>query len=305
MQKTTNVFNRRQFIQTSSWIIGGVLVSPLLQACQTGDVSFGWVTDIHYAEAKVKWDRYFTESKEKLAEAILLYNQLLPDFVIETGDFKDENTEPDKTKTLQYLKEIEAVFQGFKGPKYHVLGNHDVDSLSKAEFLSNVINTGISPDKSYYSYVINGWRFIVLDACFRSDGVAYDNNNFKWHDTFVPAEQLKWLKAELHQSEEPVCVFTHQPLDGEGDLFVNNALEMRQILEESKKVHAVFQGHRHEGDCKEINGIHYITQIAMVDYSGPENSSYSTVTISSDGIIQIKGYRRAMSHSLRYLIETR
>lgn len=304
MQETRNVITRRQFIQTSVWITGGVLVSPLLQSCKADNVSFGWVTDIHYAQAQVKWDRYFAESKDKLEEAILLYNQLVPDFVIETGDFKDENAEPDKAKTLQYLKEIEAVFQGFKGPQYHVLGNHDVDSLSKEEFLTNVINTGIAPGKSYYSYVVKGWRFVVLDACYRNDGVAYSNNNFQWYDTSVPDAQLTWLKDELLKSSEPICIFIHQPLDGEGKLYVNNALEVRRVLEASKKVHAVFQGHRHEGDYKLINGIHYITQKAMVDYSGPANNSYSIVNISNSGVIQVEGYRRAASHVFNQLVES-
>ncbi|MCG8581257.1 MAG: metallophosphoesterase [Bacteroidales bacterium] len=303
MKESHKLISRRQFIQTSSWLVGGVFVSPFLQSCNAGNVSFGWVTDIHYADAKVKWDRYFGESKDKLSEAVSLYNQSNLDFAIETGDFKDENAEPDKVKTLQYLKEIEAVFKEFKGPRYHVLGNHDVDSLSKEEFLTNVINTGISPDRSYYSYVLNGWRFIVLDACFRNDGVAYDNNNFKWYDTYMPAEQLTWLKDELRQSTEPVCIFIHQPLDGKGDLFVNNSKQVRQLLEESQKVHAVFQGHRHEGGYQLINGIHYITQKAMVDYSGPENNSYSIVSISTGGDILINGYRQAESHALSDLVE--
>ncbi|WP_439184962.1 metallophosphoesterase [Carboxylicivirga taeanensis] len=292
------MINRRQFIQTSSWVAGGLVLSPFLSGCGAGELAFGWVTDIHYAQAPVKWDRYFSESREKLAEAMLLYNDGQMDFVIETGDFKDEEPIPIKENTLQYLRDIEAVFKHFTGPRYHVLGNHDVDSISKTEFQSVIRNTGISPDKTYYSFVQKNWRFIVLDACFRADGVPYDTNNFKWYDTSIPEEQLQWLEMELARSKEPVCVFVHQPLDGEGKLFVNNAEQVRQVLEGSGKVTAVFQGHRHEGDYKVINGIHYITQKAMVDFSGMTNSSYSVVRLSPEGLVTIQGYRRAASRIL-------
>ena len=292
------MMNRRQFIETGSWLLSGAFISPFVTSCAPCSISFGWVTDIHYALAKVKWDRYFSESKEKLSEAILLFNELGLDFAIETGDFKDENEIPDKQKTLQYLRDIESVFARFKGPRYHVLGNHDVDSLSKQEFQREVTNTDIPHEQTYYTFSRNGWTFVVLDACFRSDGVAYDNNNFEWYDTAVSKTQLLWLKKVLDESQQPVCVFIHQPLDGEGNIYVNNALEVRQILEESKKVCAVFQGHKHEGGYSEINGIHYITQKAMVDYSGMSNSSYSLVEISKDGNIHIKAYRRAESRVL-------
>jgi len=292
------MINRREFIKASSWFIGGTLIVPSIQSCAPQAISFGWVTDIHYALAKVKWDRYFFQSKDKLAEAVLLYNQLNLDFVIETGDFKDENAVPDKQKTLTYLRDIEAVFAKYNGPRYHVLGNHDLDSLSKDEFQSVVLNSGISNAHTYYSYVKKGWRFIVLDACFRSDDVAYANNNFQWYDTAVSQSQLKWLKGELNDSVEPVLIFIHQPLDGVGQLFVNNADEVRSVLEQSGKVMAVFQGHRHEGGYSPINGIHYITQKAMVDFSGMTNSSYSVVAISNEGDINIKGYRRAESRML-------
>ncbi|MBR8536883.1 metallophosphoesterase [Carboxylicivirga sediminis] len=292
------MISRRQFIQTSSWVIGGMALSPLLYGCQPGHVAFGWVTDVHYAQAVMKWDRYFTESREKLFEAILLYNEKKLDFAIETGDFKDEDPTPDKQRTMAYLRAIEEVFAYYKGPRYHVLGNHDVDSISKQEFQSAVTNAGISPDKTYYTFVHNDWRFIVLDACFRGDGVPYDTNNFDWYDTAIPQQQINWLEQELSNSSQPVCVFVHQPLDGEGKLYVNNAQQVRQVLEASNKVLAVFQGHRHEGGYNLLNGIHYITQKALVDFSGITNNSYSIVRLTPDQQIIIQGYRRAASRVL-------
>jgi hypothetical protein len=54
----------------------------------------------------------------------------------------------------------------------------------------------------------------------------------------------------------------------------------------SDKVLAVFQGHSHKNDPKEINGIHYCTLVAMVEGSGAENNGYSTMDILDGGTIR-------------------
>lgn len=128
--------------------------------------------------------------------------------------------------------------------------------------------------------------------------MPYDNGNYKWYDTAIPKFQLIWLKQTLASSPLPVVVFSHQLMDGEGELYVKNAREVRALLEDSSKVQIVFQGHKHEGDYHQINGIHYITQKAMVDGSGAENSSYSIVELKHNGEITIEGYRKAVSHEI-------
>lgn len=142
--------DRRSFLKVSAWTIAGTAFLPGLTSCAQGPIRFGWVTDIHYALAPVKWGRYFSEGTQKLSEAITLFNQQALDFVIETGDFKDQNEPAEKRQTQSYLKEIEAQFAQFNGPRYHVLGNHDLDSLSKMEFQSLVQNSGITPDQTFF-----------------------------------------------------------------------------------------------------------------------------------------------------------
>jgi len=67
---------------------------------------------------------------------------------------------------------------------------------------------------------------------------------------------------------------------------------MPKLLEDSNKVLAVFQGHVHEEIHKEINGVHYITQLGMVDGNGLENNSFSIVPIDEKQI-QVDGHKRA------------
>jgi hypothetical protein len=55
---------------------------------------------------------------------------------------------------------------------------------------------------------------------------------------------------------------------------------------------AVFQGHSHKTDHKEINGIHYCTIAAMVEGSGEENNAFATIDIFTDGSIRVTGFYR-------------
>ncbi len=293
--------DRRKFVKTSSVLLTGTLVWPASGLGQKQRLKFGWVTDIHYAFRETKWNRFYSESILKLKEAVELFNSSRLDFVIETGDFKDQNEQPDYEKTMQYLKKVEGEFAKYKGDRFHVFGNHDVDSISKDDFLNIVENSGIPKDKSYYSFERNGIKCIVLDACFRSDGTPYNKGDFDWTDTIIPDPQLNWLKNELTGNGFPVIVFVHQRLDGPGNenYYVNNSEEIRKILEDSGKVLAVFQGHYHEGAYNKINSIHYITEKALIEGSGYDNNSYSIATVTVSGDIRINGFRKMEDLKIR------
>jgi predicted phosphodiesterase len=298
------VITRRVFLKSSAGLLAGAGVSQLscavrpFSAKRRGACRFGIVTDCHYADADTRNGRYYRQSLEKLAECVELMNAKKVDFLIELGDFKDENKKPVEEKTIAHLRAIEQVFQQFTGPTYHVLGNHDMDSISKEQFLANVDNTGIDPRRSYYSFVLGGFHFVVLDANFRKDGVAYDHGNFNWASANVPEHELEWLGEDLGRARGPVIVFIHQLLAGVGTHRVKNAREVRSILESSGKVAAVFQGHKHKGMYSQIEGIHYYALKALVEGSGDENNAYAIVEILPDGIIAITGYRKAESRRM-------
>lgn len=256
---------------------------------------FGIVTDSHYADTNERNNRFFRESVDKMAECVEFMNRQKVDFLVELGDFKDQDNSPVEERTLWYLWTIEKVFQRFQGPKYHVLGNHDMDGISKEQFLKNITNTSVYSEQTFYSYDSHGVHFVVLDANFRADGAAYDHGNFEWTDTSIPQVQLDWLQKDLEATYLPTIVFVHQLLDGNGDLYVKNAEEVREILQASGRVLAVFLGHKHEGDYHNIAGIHYYTLIAMVDGSGLANSSYAIVEVLDNHDIIVTGYRKALS----------
>jgi alkaline phosphatase len=93
-----------------------------------------------------------------------------------------------------------------------------------------------------------------------------------------------------------VVVFAHQRLDVADNYGVKNAADVRKLLEESKKVSAVFQGHSHKNDYKEIGGIHYCTLVAMIEGTGAENSGCSVLEVIADGTLTVTGFRKHKSY---------
>lgn len=284
--------NRRVFLKSSGAALAfAALPSYVRQG--SGKVRFGLISDSHYADREVSGIRFYRESAEKMKACVDVMNQEKVDFMIHLGDFKDQDPEPNEQRTMQYLRDFEAIYAEFEGPRYHVLGNHDMDSLSKLQFQSLVENTGIEKSQTYYSFNKGDYHFVVLDACFNPDGSPYDHDNFKWYDANVPQEQLDWLEKDLKDAKKPTIVFVHQMLEDieNGKHHIKNFAEVRDILESSGKVTAVFQGHKHEERYKLINDIHYYTIYGMVDYSGPENNSFAIVTLDGERIT-IDGYFR-------------
>jgi predicted phosphodiesterase len=306
MDKNTNwIITRRTFLKSSVASLAGLTI-PSISCAINGDskarertARFGIVTDCHYADADTQGIRFYRESLDKLSECVALMNTEKVDFLIELGDFKDQDKPPVEKKTLSYLQTAEKVLKRFKGPTYHVLGNHDMDSISKKQFLKRVDNTKIDSNRSYYSFDSNGLHYVVLDANYKTDGTDYDHGNFDWTDANIPPKELNWLRQDLATAPGAVIVFIHQLLNGVGSIFVKNAAQVRQVLEASGKVLAVFQGHHHSGSYSNIAGIHYYTLKAVVEGHGLQNNSYAIVEVHSDGIITITGYRKAVSTQLR------
>ncbi len=295
--------SRRKFLGITGTAAAGLFISPELLAKRSDKplLQFGMLSDIHYADREPAGIRYYRQSLAKVKEGIDLMNHKKVDFVIELGDFKDQDVVPDEARTLKYLADIEAVFRKFAGSAYHVLGNHDMDGISKKQFLERVKNTGIPKTLSYYSFNQKGVHFVVLDGNYTKDGIAYDHGNFNWEDSFIPESQMNWLKDDLKPGKLPVVVFIHQMLDDSKSLkhAVQNAAEIREVLEQSGKVLCVFQGHVHEERYSKINGIHYYSVNAVVDGDGTENNAYQMVTVYKNGNLVVDGYRRASDREFR------
>ena len=299
--------SRRRFIGVAATTAAGIFLSTNLMALNNESplIRFGLISDVHYADRQPAGSRFYRQSHSKMNTCVEFMNQAKVDFLIDLGDFKDQDEIPLEENTLRYLSKIESAFQKFDGPTYHVLGNHDTDGISKKQFLKRVVNTGIPKTYSYYSFNQNSVHFVVLDGNFTHEGLPYKKGNFSWDDAFIPAQQIGWLKEDLKKNNLPVIVFIHQMLDDSKSTkqAVQNAPEVRKILEEAGNVLCVFQGHVHEERYSLINGIHYYSVNAMVDGDGEENSSYQIVSVSKEGEVAVKGFRKASDREFKSVSE--
>jgi hypothetical protein len=178
-----------------------------------------------------------------------------PGLIIHLGDFCHPKKENNAFLSL---------WNQFSGPKYHVLGNHDMDTASKIqtmEYWGMISN--------FYSFDQNGYHFIILDANFLNEGGMYkdyEKSNFYVDDglrTWIHPDQIDWLKEDLANSNLPTLVFSHQSLVT--DLWgIKNRTIVQKLFEETnrqagfQKVIACFNGHNHIDAYRQINGIYYI-----------------------------------------------
>ena len=297
--------SRRSFLhQGALWLAGaGVMsggwnlplaASPLVDddLKDLGDplCRLGLVTDMHYADKDTAGSRYYRDSLRKLSLAAEAWQEEKLDAVVELGDFIDA---ADSVETeLGYLRRIDREFKKLSEKTHYVLGNHCVHTLNKSEFLETVGQTA-----SFFSFDVGQAHFVVLDACFRSDGTSYGRKNFDWTDPNLSEEQLDFLEADLEKTQFPTVVFVHQRLDVANAYGIKNAAAARQRLEKSGKVVAVFQGHSHENEHRDLNGIHYCTLAAMVEGPVAQKNAFSTLTVYEKGSLKVTGFARQASHA--------
>ncbi len=130
-------------------------------------------------------------------------------------------------------------------------GNHDLrfNYRNNLEMIMGKVEEyiGVSTDKPYYSYTVNGYTFIVLG----SEKMLLD-------EAYISDEQLAFLDSELAaatQNGKPAFVICHQPLTythgtpttavGNGDLGEQSP-QVREILEKHTNVFFL-TGHLHDG----------------------------------------------------------
>lgn len=261
--------NRRQFIGATAAI--GVALTSGLALPKSGKASekepmvrAGIITDMHHTSKADTPTRKYSASLAKMGAFISSMKQEQPAFVVEMGDFVD--TLAKGTDPAENIGEIEKLFTSMV-PAYHVLGNHEFDNLTRDVVLKAISNSGIPQGRTWFSWDKSGVHFVVLDADYTPEAPhrAYDMNTpedtfWTWKDTFIPPQELEWLKKDLALTNLPSVIFTHQTLDrvDDQDHNIKNASTVRKILEDSGKVLAVLSGHDHAGGYANIKGIHYI-----------------------------------------------
>ncbi len=277
--------------------IGGFAnsVSANIFSDEKPKMCIGLITDLHYADTDDRGSRNYRESLTKAEFAIAELNKVKLDCAVEIGDLIDALPHPTPESELQFLKTVNTEISRLKADRHYVLGNHCIYSLTKPQFIDT-----IERKHSFYSFDKAGYHVVILDACYRKDGVDYGKINNDWTDTDIPAHEREWLAADLKRAKHKTIVFVHQRLDlpVENEDSIHSAPAVREILEQSGKVIAVFQGHSHVNDYRSIKGIHYCTLDAVVGGTGPANNAYSILSVYADGSLKLDGFAKHSENAL-------
>jgi len=289
---------RRQFIRNIGLLAGGTLLGnqafpiPKSPTIKNKRLVFGIISDLHHLQ--------FGQDEEKrlkgFMDAVLVHS---PDFILQNGDF----CRPRGSDGI--MRE----WNRYSGPKYHVLGNHDMDVCDKMTIMQF---WGMK--ERYYSFDQGGFHFIVMDRNFmrNTDGSLADYNNSNWGPVAAPGRsftdqaQLDWLKKDLAEAQYPSIVFMHQPVFlSQFFQEIGNADDILSIFDEanynarrarkSSQVAAVFMGHDHDDRYGERNGVHYfILNSATYVYTNDhawffKDPLYAFVTLDTAGTMLVEG----------------
>jgi len=287
----SRALSRRRFLRLG----GTVLLAPTLGGSlrRTTPASgrpfhMGVIADLHHGLEPRAMERL-----EVFMEDVESRN---PDCILQLGDF-NFGTPPSR--------ECIDLWRQFKGNRYHVLGNHDMDFLTKDEMVEFWSMPG-----PYYSFDAGGYHFVVLDrnVLRTPDGyVHYGRANF-YVDSEMRAhadpEQLEWLAADLRLTGLPTVVFAHQGLgidDGSGPAD-RARTTIETVLEEANRsaasVVACFCGHHHLDRYAVKRGIHYVwLNSASYYWVGDDygrmapyrDALYTFLTFHPDGLVEIEG----------------
>jgi len=227
------------------------------------ELTIGIVTDLHFGpEAHHQGKlRKLTHLAGDLARDFVrqMNDEVRPALVVNLGDdIEDESREAD----LARYGECQAILRGVRAELVNVAGNHDMIHLNRDDISRFWQRSG----PLYYSFDREGWHFVVLHTLERQDV-----------EIRVPEIQMDWLRADLAAGHAPTVVWMHhsaseQSLDdsrwwpGRAHLaLVKERGDLRRILEESKRVRAVFNGHLHWNHFDVIAGLPYVTVQSLIE----------------------------------------
>ena len=204
-------------------------------------VKIGAVTDIHQGPLDVRrWLEVFVND---------MNSEFKPDFVVELGDFIGC-----KERAEVELRRINEVYARCITPRYYVIGNHDLEALTREEFKEIV---GI--DYSWKSINVKFLHVIFLDGAWGPD------TNSGGPTGHIPSEELNWLQEDLERvpTNKPIIVFCHYPIGIFREMpRIDNEEELLEVFRGHNLI-ATFSGDAHYGGYRELQGVHNICLHSM------------------------------------------
>ncbi len=229
------------------------------------------VTDIHHgSDGEYVRGTVALPLLEKVLEEIAGWKPaLLVDLGDRVNDFKPE-------AALVELAEVAACFCQLDVPKYHLLGNNDINPHEHETILGGSLGNR--------SLELAGWQLIFLDTF---DGSV---------EGVLTPETLAWLERTLALNDLPAVVFSHQPLDGKplpgnpifGGDYAYQARPRghetaRRIMERSGKVRLAVSGHAHWNHAVVVGNIDYVALAPVAPHvRDDEGGSYGLLILDGE-----------------------
>lgn len=270
----TPKLDRKSFLRTlaAAGAVAAIPAQQLLAAPSTIETKkrllrVAHITDIHVQPGKV--------SEYGMAQAMHGVNDLTDkaDFIITGGDSIMDacNTSKDRVKAM--WQTFHSIWKGNNSLEaFHTIGNHDVFNLSKttAGFAENKkwACDEFQIPKPYHFFDKGKWRFIILDSVHPKSIPGYIGR--------IDPEQLDWLRKTIADTpvDNYVCIVSHIPIlavctmfDGakndkhrwgiRGSNLHIDALVLKDLFYQSKKVKACLSGHIHLVDQVDYLGTSY------------------------------------------------
>lgn len=255
-------------------------------------ISIGLLSDVHYAAGKTNGNRHCHLSDAKLAACLECFSREKLDYVICLGDMIDKGDNPDDDQNN--LTHIARIIHRYKGSVHTVIGNHDLESMTKEQFIERL---DVKTERPNYTFIIGEDQFIVLDPNYKRTGETYYPGGFEWNDSFLPPDQISWLSFHLNLNRyRRSFILSHQNLDhriwnGQVDPhIISNADEVRKLLEGTRRKITVIQGHYHHGFFQKMKEISYLTLTAMCEGACIENNSFAVMDLHDDGGVVVRGF---------------
>ena len=305
-------FCRREFLRAGACAgVGALVPTPACASSGEFEVKFTVFGDIHYSPGG------YPHSERAWLERILRRGvETKSDFVISLGDFCHYAVRD--RAYVDFYNDYKAV------RTYHVFGNHDFDCYSHEE-----VRDCFRLESGYYSFVCNGFRFVVLDPnYYLADGkyFHYSRRGAEARagrppqgavEPILPPEQVTWFRQTVNDSREPCVVFSHQSLEYDYYAAVTNSKEIHDIVSEVNarhpgRVRLFVNGHDHWDHLRFIDGVPYLDlNSASFDIFSQKHDKYpesfvkqcsgapwlltwndplsAVITLRSDGTLRIDG----------------
>lgn len=222
-------------------------------------MKIGLITDVHYHPTEIRGTKMGPYGLAAVRQWQTWCDASDVDLRVDLGDKIHETSE---TPDLALASIMAAVYEG---KAEHIMGNHDVYTLSTAQW-----EAAFNQSFSSRSFDQGGYHLVFFCPDLLRD-------RFNAYYTFSEAE-LEWMENDLASTELPTIIFTHVPFNREiydrtlfnndprrpNPLHWSNALAMLEIVRESQTF-LVCAGHTHWQDLHVEDDIIYLMLQSATD----------------------------------------